>query len=73
MINISVETTSLYIILGGHKMSTLFQKIKQFFSFKNSINAGLDAYIAGKNPQSVAEAERLAQKYLSGGVCRRIV
>jgi len=54
-------------------MSTLFQKIKQFFSFKNSINTGLDAYIAGKNPQSVAEAERLAQKYLSGGVCRRIV
>ena len=54
-------------------MSTLFQGIKEFFSLKGSVSTGLDSYIAGKNPQSVAEVEQLTRQYLNGGVCRRVV
>jgi hypothetical protein len=52
-------------------MSKLLQKLKKFFSINNSVSANLDAYIASKNPQSVAEAERLAQRYLNRGICGR--
>ena len=43
-------------------MSTLLQKLTKFFRITNSVSTGLDAYIASKNPQSVAEVERLAQR-----------
>ena len=52
-------------------MTKLIKKLTQFFNIKNTVSAGLDAYIAGKNPQSVAEVERLAQKYLNRGICGR--
>jgi hypothetical protein len=52
-------------------MTTLFQKFVKFFNLHNSISTGLDAYIASKNPQTVAEAESLAQRYLNRGVCGR--
>jgi hypothetical protein len=52
-------------------MSTLLQKLKKFFSINDSVSANLDAYIASKNPQSVAEVETLAQKYLNRGICGR--
>jgi hypothetical protein len=54
-------------------MSKLLEKLTQFFKFKDSVSHGLDSYISSKNPQTVAEVEQLAQKYLNGGVCRRIV
>jgi len=38
---------------------------------KDSVSTGLDAYIANKNPQSVAEVEQLTQRYLGRGVCGR--
>jgi hypothetical protein len=52
-------------------MSKLLQKLTKFFSIKDSVSTGLDAYITGKNPQSVAEAEQLAQRYLNRGICGR--
>ena len=52
-------------------MSKLLQKLTKFFSIKDSVSTGLDAYITGKNPQSVAEVEQLAQRYLGRGVCGR--
>ena len=52
-------------------MSTLFKKLTQFFSLKDSVSNNLDAYIASKNPTTVADAERLAQQYLNRGVCGR--
>jgi hypothetical protein len=52
-------------------MSNLLQKLIQFFSIRNSVSTGLDAYIASKHPKSVAEVEYLAQKYLNRGVCGR--
>lgn len=54
-------------------MSTLLQKLKKFFSIKDSVSANLDTYITSKNPQTVAEAERLAQQYLNRGICGRTV
>lgn len=52
-------------------MSKLLQKLTQFFNIKDSVSSGLDAYISSKNPKSVAEVEKLAQKYLNRGVCGR--
>ena len=52
-------------------MSTFLQRIKQFFSIKDSVSSGLDAYIANKNPQSVAEVEQLTRRYLGRGICGR--
>ena len=52
-------------------MSKLFKKLTQFFNIKDSVSIGLDTYIASKHPKSVAEVERLAQKYLNRGVCGR--
>ena len=52
-------------------MLNLLQKFTQFFSIKESVSAGLDAYIASKHPKSVAEVEYLAQKYLNRGICGR--
>ena len=52
-------------------MSKLLEKLTQFFSIRNSVNTGLDRYIAGKNPKSVAEVEQLTQKYLNRGICGR--
>jgi hypothetical protein len=52
-------------------MSKLLQKLTEFFSLRNSVSRGLDAYISSKNPQSVAEVEHLAQKYLNRGICGR--
>jgi hypothetical protein len=52
-------------------MSTLLKKLTQFFNFKDSVSAGLDAYIASKNPTTVFEVERLAQQYLNRGICGR--
>lgn len=52
-------------------MSTLLQELIQFFSIKDTVSTGLDAYIAGKNPQSVAEVERLTQQYINRGICGR--
>ena len=54
-------------------MSKLLQKLKKFFSINNSVSTNLDSYIASKNPQSVAEAERLAQQYLNRGICGRTI
>lgn len=54
-----------------HTMSKLLQKLTQFFNIKDSVSSGLDAYISSKNPKSVAEVEKLAQKYLNRGVCGR--
>jgi hypothetical protein len=54
-------------------MSKLLQKLTQFFTTGDSISYGLDTYIASKNPQSVADVERLAQQYLNRGVCGRTV
>jgi hypothetical protein len=53
-------------------MSRLLKELIQFFSITDSVSTGLDAYIASKNPQSVAEAEKLAQRYLNRGVCGRL-
>jgi hypothetical protein len=52
-------------------MINLIKELTKFFSLNNSVSRGLDAYISGKNPKSVAEVERLAQKYLNRGVCGR--
>jgi hypothetical protein len=52
-------------------MTKILQKLTQFFNIKDSVSTGLDRYITGKNPQSVAEVEHLAQKYLNRGVCGR--
>jgi len=54
-------------------MTKLLEKLTQFFSLKDSISCGLDRYIAGKNPQSVAEIERLTQQYLNRGICGRTI
>ena len=54
-------------------MSKLLQKLIQIFVPGNSISYGLDTYIASKNPQTVAEVEILAQRYLNRGVCGRTV
>jgi hypothetical protein len=52
-------------------MSKLLQKLKKFFSINNTVSTGLDSYIASRNPQTVAEAEQLAQRYLNRGICGR--
>jgi len=52
-------------------MTNLLQKLIQFFGIKDSVSRGLDSYIATKNPQTVADVERLAQKYLNRGICGR--
>jgi hypothetical protein len=52
-------------------MSKIIQELIQFFKLKDSVSSGLDAYIASKNPQTVAEVEQLAQKYLNRGICGR--
>ena len=52
-------------------MTKLLEKLTQFFNIRNTVSTGLDAYIANKNPQSVAEVEQLAQKYLNRGICGR--
>jgi hypothetical protein len=52
-------------------MSILLQKLKKFFSINDSVSANLDTYISSKNPQTVAEVEQLAQRYLNRGVCGR--
>jgi hypothetical protein len=52
-------------------MSKLLEKLTQFFNIKDSVSSGLDRYITGKNPQSVAEVEQLTQKYLNRGICGR--
>lgn len=52
-------------------MTQLLQKLTQFFNIRNTVSNGLDAYIANKNPQSVAEVEQLTQKYLNRGICGR--
>jgi hypothetical protein len=52
-------------------MLILLKKLCSFISFRASVSRGLDDYIASKNPQTVAEAEYLAQKYLNRGECGR--
>ena len=52
-------------------MSTLFQRIKEFFSLKGSISRDLESYIASKNPKSINDVERLTQLYMLGGICGR--
>jgi len=52
-------------------MTNLLQKLIQFFGIKDSVSRGLDSYITAKNPQTVADVERLAQKYLNRGICGR--
>jgi len=54
-------------------MTKILQKLTQFFSFKGSVNSDLDAYIASKNPQNVADVERLSLQYMNRGVCGRTV
>jgi len=54
-------------------MSTLFQRIKQFFSLNGSVSRDLESYIASKNPKSINDVERLTRLYMSGGICRRII
>ena len=54
-------------------MSKLLKELIQFFALNTSVSQDLDAYIASKNPQSVADVERLAQQYLNRGVCGRTV
>ena len=52
-------------------MTNLLEKLIEFFSIETSISKGLDSYIASKNPKSVADVERLTQKYLNRGICGR--
>ena len=53
-------------------MSKLLQELKKFFKLKDSVSSGLDAYITSKNPQTVAEVEVLAQRYINRGICGRL-
>jgi len=52
-------------------MTKLLEKLTQFFSLTDSVSRGLDAYIASKGPQSVADVERLTQQYINRGICGR--
>jgi len=52
-------------------MTTIIQKLIQFFNIKDSVSSGLDAYISSKNPTSVVEVEHLARQYMNRGVCGR--
>ena len=54
-------------------MSTVFKRIKEFFSLNGSVSRDLESYISSKNPKSINDVERLTRLYMSGGVCRRIV
>ena len=54
-------------------MSTVFERIAEFFSLKGSVSRDLESYISSKNPQSINDVERLTRLYMSGGVCRSVV
>jgi len=54
-------------------MTTIIQKLIQFFNFTGSVSSDLDSYITSKNPQNVADVERLTVQYLSRGICGRTV